>query len=64
MIRWMKGLEPTDRALVIATMLVCALALPAAWTTQISDGKMNRWANETFGTSFDVSPRKFKEDRL
>ena len=62
--RWLRALPRHDRNLVIATMAVCVLCVPMAWVATINDGKLNRWANESFGTSFDVSPRRFKESRL
>lgn len=61
---WLSQLPRTDRNLVIATMAVCVLCMPMAWVATVNDGKLNRWANESFGTSFDVSPQRFKEDKL
>lgn len=61
---WLRALPRHDRLLVIAMLWMMALTPGAAWVATINDGKMNRWANETLGTSFDVSPGKFKEDRL
>jgi hypothetical protein len=62
--KWLNSLPRHDRLLVIVTILL-GLATPGlVWVAQVNDGKMNRWANETLGTSFDVSPQRFKESRL